>query len=324
MAAASTRALWKGAISFGLVHIPVALHSATEDIRPKMRMLDQDTGAPISYKKVDKSTGEEVATSEVVKGVQVDPGQFVTVSKEEIREALPKSTQIIEIEAFVRLQDVPPVFYNKPYYVSPQGRAQKVYALLRDVLRRTGRAGLGRVVVSSKQHLAVVFPMGDGMVVNLLRWHQEIRHNNLPLPGPAEVVGVTERELKMGEQLVLELADEWHPERFRDEFAQKVMELVEAKRQAGEITQVEVLAPDSMTPASEVVDLTELLRRSLKTSKAPAHAERTEAAPLARRRNSKQAANDEIATERAAAAAAKKASPKSRTSVVPRRKKPRE
>jgi len=323
MAASSTRTLWKGAISFGLVHIPVALHSATEDTRPKMRMLDQQSGAPVGYRKVDKSTGEEVGTSDVVKGIQVDPGEFVTVSTDEIREALPKSTQTIEIEAFVRLQDVPPVFYNKPYYVSPQGRAQKVYALLRDVLRRTGRAGLGRVVVFSKQHLALVFPMGGCIVVNLVRWSEEIRDiGGLPLPGPAEDVGVTERELNMGEQLVLELADEWHPERFRDEFSQKVKELVEAKRKAGEVKRVEMLAPDVMTPASEVVDLTDLLRRSLKSGAAPAQLELSEtgAGEPARRRPPKQAANDEMA----ARAAAKKSPSKARTSVAPRAKKPKE
>lgn len=262
-APAPTRALWKGSISFGLVFIPISLHSATVDSRPKMRMLDSDTGAPVGYKKVDKSTGEEVAQADVVKGVEVEHGQFVTLSKEEIREALPKSTQTIEIEAFVKLQDVPSVYFNKPYLTSPGGKAQKVYALLRDVLRRTGRVGLGRVVVSTKQHLALVVPHGNGLVVNLLRWHEEIRDQaGLPLPGDAKEVGLTERELQMGEQLVLDLADEWHPERFRDEFAAKVEALIEAKRAAGDVKKVVQAMGDEIVPSSaEVVDLTELLRR---------------------------------------------------------------
>lgn len=189
MATGSTRALWKGAISFGLVHIPIALHSATEDIRPKMRLLDQQSGAPVGYKKVDKSTGEEVSQGEITKGVEVGTGQYVTLSKEEIRAALPKTTQSIEIEAFVKLQDIPTFYYNKPYFVSPINRGQKVYALLRDVLKKTGRVGLGRVVISTKQHLAIVLAHGDALVINLLRWEQEIRDvGALPLPGAASDV----------------------------------------------------------------------------------------------------------------------------------------
>lgn len=332
MATTSTRTLWKGAISFGLVHVPVALHSATEDIRPKMRFLDQDSGSPVGYKKVDKATGEEVAQSEITKGVEVGTGQFVTLSKEEIRDALPKTTQTIEIESFVKLQDIPPVFFNKPYYVSPINKGQKVYALLREVLKRTGRVGVGRVVVSTKQHLAVVFPHDRALVVNLLRWSEEIRElGALPLPGDASDVGVTERELKMGEQLVLDLADEWHPERFHDEFKAKIEQLVQAKREAGEVRQVETLGADVMGPSAEVLDLTELLKRSLKGHAADtAPQEPSAAAPAARKapakapapRTSKQAANDEMTEQRERAAAAGKAGTKARTSSqAPKRKK---
>lgn len=197
-APAPTRALWKGSISFGLVFIPISLHSATVETRPKMRMLDADTGGPIGYQKVDKTTGETVSQAEVVKGVEVDRGEFVTLSKDEIREALPKTTQTIEIEAFVKPDEIPSVYFNKPYLTSPTGKAGKVYALLREVLRRTGRVGVGRIVVSTKQHLALVVPYGDGLVINLLRWHGEIRDQaGLPLPGDAKEMGIKESELKM-------------------------------------------------------------------------------------------------------------------------------
>ncbi len=328
MATAPSRAIWKGAISFGLVHIPVSMHTATQDLRPKMRMIDAATGGAVGYRKYDKSTGEDLQAGEVAKGVEVDSGRYVTLSKDEIREALPRSTQLIEIEAFVPVHEVPSVFYNKPYYVAPQGRAQKVYALLREVLRRTGKAGLGRVVVSSRQHLALVVPCGRGLVVNLLRWSDEVRDiDALDLPGDAAEVGLAERELQMGEQLVLGLTEAWQPDRFHDEFREKVEALIEAKRQAGDITQG-AQAAEEMPQASggaEVIDLTELLRKSLqgaggaapKPAPAPAPAPRAakkaatpKPAPAARRRG---AANDE---QRAAAAAAKGAD-KARAAAKP-------
>jgi len=323
MAAASPpRTLWKGAITFGLVHIPIALHAATVDTRPRMRMVEEESGAPIGYKKVDKATGEEVAQSEISKGVEVGQGQFVTLSKEELRQALPRTTQTIEIESFVRLQDIPPEFFNKPYYTSPINRGQKVYALLRDVLKRTGRVGVGRVVISTKQHLAVVIPHGQGLTLNLLRWHDEVRDMaSLPLPGDASEVGITDRELAMGEQLVLDLADEWAPERFRDELREKFEQLVEAKRQSGQVKVVEELAPQVLTPSADIVDLTELLRKSLRSAGAP-QAESAGAPPAKpASRPRRQAANDEAARERERAAAEGRTPAKARTSVpVPRKK----
>ncbi len=318
-APAPTRALWKGSISFGLVFIPISLHSATVETRPKMRMLDADTGGPIGYQKVDKTTGETVSQAEVVKGVEVDRGEFVTLSKDEIREALPKTTQTIEIEAFVKPDEIPSVYFNKPYLTSPTVKAGKVYALLRDVLRRTGRVGVGRIVVSTKQHLALVAPYGDGLVINLLRWHGEIRDQaGLPLPGDAKEMGIKESELKMGEQLVLDLADEWHPERFRDEFAEKVQALIEAKQKAGDVKKVAELLGDEVMPASaDVIDLTELLKRSLKGAAAPARAAAAPAPKPAPAKPRTKAANDE--RERAAAAA--KAPSQAKTSVKATRRK---
>jgi DNA end-binding protein Ku len=326
MATAPSRAIWKGAISFGLVHIPVSLHTATQDLRPKMKMIDAATGGAVGYRKYDKSTGEDLQAAEVAKGVEVDAGRYVTLSKDEIREALPRSTQLIEIEAFVPLHEVPTVFYNKPYYVAPQGRAQKVYALLREVLRRTGKAGLGRVVVSSRQHLALVVPFGRGLVVNLLRWSDEVRDiDALDLPGDAAEAGLAERELQMGEQLVLGLSEGWQPDRFHDEFREKVEALVEAKRQAGEVTHAAQAAEEMPQPAGgEVIDLTELLRKSLKGAAAASPPAPAPAAPRAAKKKPapassppagrrRGAANDE---ERAAAAAAK-GSEKARASTKP-------
>lgn len=311
MATASTRALWKGAISFGLVHIPVALHGAVEEIRPKMKMVDQGTGAAVGHKNVSKATGEEVQASDIVKAMEVDRGQYVALTKEEIRTALPKSTQLVEIEAFPLLADVPIVFFQKPYYVSPTNKGAKPYALLREVLKRTGRVGLGRVVVSTKQHLAVVATMGDALVLNLVRWAEEVRTvDGLPIPGEVASVGVTEKELAMGEQLVLDLATGWEPEQFKDDFRKKIEALVEAKRKTGDVLQLPGFeTAEALPEASNVVDLTELLRRSLR-GKTTKQAEVDEKPTPTRR---KAAANDEAAPLKKAAA--KKSDGKARISA---------
>lgn len=322
--ATAPRALWKGAIAFGLVHVPVALHSAIEDTRPKFKMVAGESGSAVGYKKVDKATGQEVSNEEISKGVDVGAGQYVTLTKEEIAQALPRTMQTIEIEAFVKLADIPPVFFNKPYYTSPQGRGQKVYALLRDVLRRTGRVGIGRVVVSSKQHLAVVIPQGNALLVNLLRWSEEVRDPAaLPLPGTASELGITERDLELGEQLVLDLAADWDPSQYHDEFKAKLEQLVEAKRERGEVLQVE--PAHEALPSAEVIDLTELLRRSLKASAAgavsptePVLAAAKPARTSARKPLPKDAANDPAAA-RDRAAAASRADGKSTTAVPVRR-----
>ena len=316
MAATSTRTLWKGAISFGLVHIPIALHSAIEDSRPKMRMIDKETSAPVGYKKIDKTTGAELQQSDIVKGMEVDKGQYVTLTKEEIQEALPRTTGTIAIEAFVKRDEIPLAYFNKPYYISPAARGGKPYALLREVLRQTGRVGLGKVVISTKQHLAIIAPHGNLLTLELLRWAEEIRDTaGLPIPGDAKAEGISERELKMGESLVLDLDEPWSPEKYRDEFREKLEALTEAKRKAGEVTTLAGVVADEIVPqgGADIVDLTELLRRSLrgKASAVPGDAD----APAAKRT----AANDEPAPLKKAAA--KKASAKATATVKPTRRK---
>lgn len=317
MAGSSTRTLWKGAISFGLVHIPIALHSATEDTRAKMRMIDKETGAPVGYRKFDKSTGAELQQSDIVKGVEVDKGQYVTLTREEIQEALPKTTGTIAIEAFVKRDEIPLAYFNKPYYISPAARGGKPYALLREVLRQTGRVGLGKVVISTKQHLALIAPQGNLLTLELLRWAEEIRDTaGLPIPGDAKAEGISERELKMGESLVLDLDEPWSPEKYRDEFREKLEALTEAKRKAGEVTTLAGVVADEIVPqgGADIVDLTELLRRSLR-GKAAAEPASEEETPAGKRR----AANDEPAPLKKAAA--KKASAKATATVKPARRK---
>ncbi|MGE5385471.1 MAG: Ku protein [Betaproteobacteria bacterium] len=267
--ATASRALWKGAISFGLVHIPVALHSATREAGLDFDWLDKRSMDPVGYKRINKKTGEEIGKENIVKGLAYEKEHYVILSDEEIKAALPKSTQTIEIESFVAAGEIPLVYFERPYYLVPVGKGQKVYALLRETLKRAERVGVARVVIQTKQHLAVLLPKGRALQLILLRWASEIRSaDDLDLPAEdAKTVGLNERELDMAMRLVDDLAAPWEPEKFEDSFAADVMALVEQKVQAGEtktVFQPEV-APEG---TADVIDLTELLRRSLRGDEA--------------------------------------------------------
>jgi DNA end-binding protein Ku len=314
----STRTSWKGAISFGLVHIPIALHSATQDISPKMHMIDKKTNAPVGHKNYDKSTGKEVAQDDIVKGLETEKGHFVTLSKEEIQQALPKTTGTIGIEQFVRQSDIPLAYYEKPYYVSPDAKGGKPYALLRDVLKRTDRVGLGKIVLSNKQHLAIIAPHDNALVLLLLRWEAEVRDTaGLPIPGSAKEEGISEKELKMAESLVMDLDSAWDPAQYHDEYVEKLDQLVEAKKKAGDVQTLTGIVEDEIVPAqgADIVDLTELLRRSLRSGGKSAGGEEDHTA----KRTRAAAAND--SGHHTKKAAARKSSSSASTNVKPAHRK---
>jgi len=298
----SSRTLWKGAISFGLVHIPVTLHSATAEHRMKFNLLDKRTMNPVGNKQVNKATGKELPKEEIVKGYEYEKDQYVTVSDEEIKAALPKSTQTIEIEAFIDGRQIPAPYFNKPYYVAAAAKGEKPYKLLLETMKRTGRVGVARLVISTRQHLAALIPAEGGLVLELLRWSDEVR-DTAGLPLPDKDTKVTEKELKMAEQLVLELEDDFKPEAFHDEFRDKLQQLVDEKVKAGEGEYVtKPLEGEEVKTSADVIDLTELLRQSLRKKTA--------------------AANDEEETPRRKAAASKStARAKSHAAVKPRARK---
>jgi DNA end-binding protein Ku len=262
------RVLWKGAISFGLVHIPVALYSATTDHGIDFDWLDKRTMDPVGYKRVNKKTGKEIAREQIVKGIEYEDGQYVVLTDAEISAAYPKTTQTIEIETFVPADGIPFVYLERPYYVAPINRGAKVYALLRETLQRSRRVGVARVVIQTRQHLAVLVPVGPGLVLNLLRWGADIRPwNDLPLPAEgAKAAGLSERELKMAGQLVDDMSSDWDPEAFKDSFKDEIMKLVDRKVAAGETEAVIQPEPaeDDGRSSAKVLDLTELLQRSLR------------------------------------------------------------
>lgn len=266
MATTTNRTLWKGAISFGLVHIPIALYTATSEQALNFDWLDKRSMDPVGYKRVNKKTGKEIEKENIVKGIEYEDGQYVILSPEEISAAYPKTTQTIEIEAFVPAADIPLLYLNRPYYVAPINKGTKVYALLREILRKNGKAAIARVVIQTKQHLAALMPCGPMLVLYLLRWEDEIRSfEQLPLPEEGvKAAGLTDKEIKMGELLVADMSADWNPQTFKDSFKEQILDLVEKKVQAGQTESVTPLETEETAgPSATIYDLTELLQRSL-------------------------------------------------------------
>jgi DNA end-binding protein Ku len=305
MAKTSTRTLWKGAITFGLVHIPIALYSATAESDLDFDWLDNRSMDPVGYKRVNKKTGKDIDKDNIVKGIAWGDGQYVVLTPEEIAAAYPRTTQTIEMECFVDADEVPFVYLERPYYVAPINKGEKVYALLREALRQSNKVGIAKVVIQTKQHLAVLIPCGPALVLNLLRWGGEIRSwEDLKLPPlGAKAAGLKDSELKMARQLIDDMASGWSADRFRDSFRDEIMKMVEAKARAGETATVTPVEDDpSAQRGADVIDLTELLKRSLQGGKAAAPASKPAArkAPAKAKAAANKAAPAKSATRRAA------------------------
>lgn len=258
------RAIWKGAISFGLVHVPVALYPATSEGGIDFDWLDKRSMDPVGYKRVNKRTGKEIDPDNIVKGVKLEGGDYVLLSDEEIKAAYPRTTQTIEIETFVRAPEVPFTMLERPYYLEPAGKGEKVYALLREAMLEAGVIGIARVVMHTKEHLAALIPAGPALMLNTLRWASDIRSlEDLKLPAEGKKgTNLKEAELKMAAQLIGEMTEEWEPHRYADRFTQAVHQLVEQRANAGEAKEVAPLE-EEMPRAGNVIDLTELLAKSL-------------------------------------------------------------
>jgi DNA end-binding protein Ku len=230
--------------------------------------LDKRSMDPVGYKRINKRTGKEITKENIVKGVQYEDGKYVIISPDEIEAVFPKTTQTISIERFIDAGAMPFIFLERPYYVAPLAKSEKVYALLREALVETGKIALAKVVIATKQHLAALVPSGPALVLNLLRWGDEVKTlDALDLP-PAGRKNISAAEMKMAKQLVAEMSGDWDPEDFKDEFRHQVMKLVDKKVKAGDTETV--IQPEEEAPeAANVLDLTALLQRSLKGGRKP-------------------------------------------------------
>jgi DNA end-binding protein Ku len=285
------RALWKGAISFGLVHIPVSLYPATQSERVSFDMIDKRDFSPIGYRKVNKSTGAEVSSDDIVKGYQYEKGEYVVVTNEDFKQANVEATQTVDIVAFVNAASVAPYYFDTPYYLEPGKRGEKGYTLLREVLRRTGKIGIANVVIRSRQHLAALIPLERMLLMNTVRFSNEIRPmSDLNLP-EAGMDGLTEKEMAMAERLVEDMTEDWNPEEYKDTYTDDLMARIEARIKSGETHTITPQSSDSAEPrrGAEVIDLVSLLRRSLdKKGKEPEPA--SEEAPASKQQPKRAAA----------------------------------
>lgn len=260
------RVIWKGAISFGLVHVPVALYPASQDSGVDFDWLDKRTMDPVGYKRINKRTGKPIETDNVVKGIKQTDGDYVVLSEEQIKAAYPKTTQTIEIEAFVKASEIDFTLLEKPYYLEPIGKGEKVYALLREAMNAAGVIGIARVVMHTKEHLAALIPSGAALVLNTIRWASELRPiDDLKLPASgSSAAGLKAAELKMAAQLIADMTAPWKPQAYEDKFSVAIQALVDKKVAAGDTEAVVPLEQDDANASSSnVVDLTELLARSL-------------------------------------------------------------
>jgi len=267
------RSMWKGAISFGLVHIPVDMYPAVDSKGLDLTMLDRRDFSPVGFKRYNKGNGKEVTWDDIVKGYEYEDGEYVVLSDEDLRRANPEATQTIDIQAFVQAEDVPLTFYDQPYFLAPGRGGAKVYALLRETLREAGKIGIARVVIRVKQHLAALVCVGDTIVLNTLRFPDEMRDpGELKIPAASsKAAAITVKELKMAMALVEGMSEDWEPSQYHDTYREDVLAMVKKKIKARQTKTITEPEPEKKKPSSaKVIDLVALLQASL--GKKPAKA----------------------------------------------------
>jgi len=257
------RAIWKGSITFGLVNIPVGLYSAEKRQEIQFHLLDKRDQSPVRYKRVSEKSGKEVPWDSIVRGFEYEEGHYVILSDEDLKRANPEATQTVDILDFVDAEEISPVYFDKPYYLAPDKKGTKSYALLRETLTKTGKVGIAKVVIRTRQYLSALVPQGDVLVLNLLRFAHELRDAE-ELEVPHGKAGVTDRELDMAERLVQGMVSEWDPEKYRDNYENDLMHLIEKRVKSGDTAAVETPVPRPRE--SNVVDLMALLKRSVETA----------------------------------------------------------
>ncbi|HET7366303.1 MAG TPA: Ku protein [Burkholderiales bacterium] len=271
------RGLWKGAISFGLVNVPVELFSAQKrSAELDLTMLDKRDLAPVGYKRVNKATGKDVPWEDVVKGYEYEDDKYVVLSEEDFRRANPEASKTVDIMAFVDLDDIAPQYFETPYYLAPGKRGEKAYALLRDAMAKAGKAGVATVVIRTKQYLAALMPQDDALILNTLRYDNELKSaKDLDIPDKLKGHKASSKELDMALTLIDDMADEWRPEKYHDTYHEDLMQRIEAKVKAGQTEEItEPEKEERQAKGAEVIDLMSLLKKSVEGGRKGAARER--------------------------------------------------
>jgi len=253
------RAIWKGSISFGLVNIPIALYPATRREELKFRLLRKSDLSPVNYKRVAEKDGKEVSWDQIVKGYEYEKGKYVVLKEEDFERIDLEATQTVDIQDFVDQEEIDPMFFYKPYYLEPQKGGNKAYTLLRDALKDSNKVGIAKVVIKTRQYLAGVKPEDGTLVLELMHFADELAD-----PGKLHVPKKTEvgkREMNMAKSLIDSMSSKWNPEKYKDDYREALMEVIEEKVEAGgkEIEEKPKKAPKP----TKVIDLVSVLQKSL-------------------------------------------------------------
>jgi DNA end-binding protein Ku len=252
------RAIWKGSISFSLVTIPIALYPATRREELKFRLLRASDLSPVNYKRVAEADSQEVPWDQIVKGYEYEKGKFVVLKEDDFKRVDIEAAQTVDILDFVKLDEIDPMFFDKPYYLEPQKGGAKPYALLREALKKTGKVGIAKVVIKTRQHLAAVKPCRDTLVLELMHFADElIDATGLKVPGKTEI---STKELGMAEQLIEKMTSEWDEEKYKDEYREALMKVIQEKVELGD--KAPKHAPSKRKP-TKVIDLASVLQESI-------------------------------------------------------------
>ncbi|HYQ22877.1 Ku protein [Stenotrophomonas sp.] len=302
------RPIWTGTLSFGLLNVPVSLMSGERKVDLQFRMLDSRDRKPIRFERVNADTGEEVPWKDIVKAYEYDKGSYVVLEEGDIRSAAPESHETVEVEAFVDASQIDPRYYEKPYLLLPGKKAEKGYVLLRETLRDTGKAGIARVVVRTREYLCAVMPQGHALVLMILRYPQElVDPEDYKLPtGSLSDYRITAKETAMAGQLIESMAADWDPSQYHDEFRERLQQVLNKRiKTKGGTTQVEEEPVAHEDASTNVVDFMALLQKSLDANKrTPAKKTATRKAPAkkaAKKATKKTAGKAAKATKKAAA-----------------------
>jgi len=265
------RPIWTGTLSFGLLNVPVSLMSGERSVDLHFRMLDSRSNTPVRYERVNAETGEEVPWKEIVKAFEYAKGSYVVLEPEDIKSAAADGREVVDVKAFVEAEAIGPEYFEKPYYLVPGKKAEKGYVLLREVLKRTGRIGIARVVIRTREYLSAVMPRGNALVLMLMRYPQElVDADDYKIPeGAASEYRISPKEIQMAEQLIESMSDEWNPADYRDEFRDRLRKVIEKRMKSSGVVATEpeedVDVPENAT--TNVVDFMALLQKSLASNK---------------------------------------------------------